>query len=139
MRFLLDTDLISDSTKAVPSARAAAWRKQHDDGEFFISAITLGEIQYGISRKAPGRDRRRLEIFLQGLVEAFSGRILAVDRAVAGAWGELRAPAERAGRPLPLVDGLLAATAKVHDLVVATGNSKDFSASGVRMINPFQD
>jgi len=91
VRFLIDTDLISDSTKPAPSEKAANWRKQHGDEHFYLSVITPGEIEYGIARKPPSRDRRRLENFLRELVQAFSGRILPVDQAVATVWEELRA------------------------------------------------
>ena len=139
MSFLLDTDLISDSTKPLPSEKAANWRRRHEDGNFFLSVITLGEIEYGIARKVPSRDKRRLEAFLRELVLAFSGRILPIDQAVTSVWGKLRAEAERHGRPLPMVDGLLAATAKFHGLTIATGNTSDFSATGVPLVNPFLD
>jgi predicted nucleic acid-binding protein len=139
MRFLLDTDVISDSIKPKPSVRASEWRNKYNDEDFYISVITFGEIEYGIARKAPGQGKRRLEQFFTELTAAFSGRALPVDAAVASTWGLLRAQAESQGRPMPMADGLLAATAKYYGLTLATGNTKDFSAAGISLVNPFVD
>jgi len=101
-----------------------------------LSVLTLGEIEKGIHALPPGPGRRNREIALVALRHRFAGRILPVDDRVAAKWGELMGEAERIGHPLPAVDNLLAATAVVRDLTLATRDTGDI-APGVRVFNPF--
>lgn len=105
-----------------------------------ISVLTLGEIRKGILTLAPGRRRDRLEQWLSvSLGRQFSSRILPVDDGVALAWGRLSAEGRQAGRPLPVVDGLLLATAEVHGLTFVTRNERDCADRGVDILNPWAD
>ena len=103
-----------------------------------VSIITLAEIQKGIELLAEGRRCAQLERWLaQDLETWFSGRILPVDRKVAMRWASLVAHGSRAGRPLPTVDSLIAATALAYGLMIVTRNTKDFEGIGATIVNPW--
>ncbi len=111
------------------------WFNELSDDEIFLSALTIGELQRGVTRIGR-RDRAAAEAiggWLGGLVRSYGERILPVDLPVAREWGRLNVP-----DPLPVVDGLLAATAKVHHLVLATRNVRDVEGTGVDVLNPFE-
>jgi predicted nucleic acid-binding protein len=133
--FLIDTNVISELRKADRcDARVARWFRSLDDDEIFLSVLTIGEIRRGIDniQRRDARSAAALNRWLRGLVESFQNRILMVDRSVAEEWGRLSAPS-----PLPVIDGLLAATAKVHGLSLATRNTRHVVRTGVSCINPF--
>ena len=135
MSFLLDTDVISELRKRDRIDEGVEqWFSDVDDVEVFISVLTVGEIRRGIE-SIRRRDRERalaLSRWLHGLVTQFESRLLSVDRNVAEEWGRLNAAAT-----LPVVDGLLAATARVHGLTLVTRNTRDVSRTGVPCFNPF--
>lgn len=133
--FILDTMVVSERTKPKPNPNVRAWLNTIEPASQFLSAISIGEISFGIRRMAPGRDKRRLEAWLSGeLVPLFAGRILSVDLHMAERWGVLR---HEVGRSLSAADSLIGATALVHSLAVATRNERDFLDLGVRVINPW--
>jgi toxin FitB len=134
--YLIDTNVISELRKG-PRAdrRVADWFAGLAEDDLYLSVLTIGEIRKGIERIRL-RDRRAaasLERWLREVLEAHRDRILPVDGAVAEEWGRLNVP-----DPLPVVDGLLAATATVHGLVLATRNVRDLRRTGVRLLNPFE-
>lgn len=134
MRYLLDTNVVSEARKKKPNAGIIAWMESVPSEEIYLSALTLGELKKGaalLRRKDP-RAAESLENWIQGIQDQFSGRILPVDEEVAAVWGELNAI-----RPLPVIDSLIASTAKVHGMTVVTGNEADISGLGVFVINPF--
>ena len=137
MRHLLDTNIVSELRKGARCDRAvAAWeRAELVPYGGAISVLTIGEIRKGIDliAKRDSRQAARLELWLTGLFRDFANRILPVSREVAEEWGRLNAQ-----RPLPAVDSLLAATAQVHALILATRNVDDLRAIGVKIVNPFQ-
>lgn len=104
-----------------------------------LSAIVLGETFRGISQLEPSRRRERLEAFYQGIVRDYRDAVLPVTLQVAESWGEITAVARRGGRVLHPADGLIAATALVHDLTLWTRNTADFDGTGVRLFNPWED
>jgi toxin FitB len=132
--FILDTMVVSERTKTRPDPNVRAWLDALEPQQQFISVITVGEIRFGIDRMPAGSHQRRLEIWFDELVPFFTGRIIPVDLAVAKRWGRLR---HDAGRSVSAADGLIGATAHVHNLAVATRNEHDFSDFGVRVINPW--
>jgi len=134
VRYLLDTDVVSQTRKKKPDAGVAAWLEAVPTEELYISVLVLGELKKGaalIRRKDP-RAAESLENWIQGIRDQFSARILPVDEEVAAIWGELNAI-----RPLPVVDALIASTARAHGMTVVTGNEADISGLGVFVINPF--
>jgi len=103
-----------------------------------LSVLTLGEIRKGVAALAHGKRRTRLETWLAvELKPRFSGRIVPIDDAIADLWGQLAYDAKRQGRTLPIIDGLLAATALQLDLTIVTRNSSDFAATPVPVLNPW--
>jgi predicted nucleic acid-binding protein len=133
--FLIDTNVISELRKgqrANPQVRR--WFSRTKDDRMFLSVLVLGEIRRGIEiiRRRDAAAAAALERWLAGVLRVHADRILPVDAAVAEQWGRL----DTAGR-LPVVDGLLAATALVHDLTLVTRNVKDVARTGVEVIDPF--
>jgi predicted nucleic acid-binding protein len=138
--FLIDTNVLSEYNRpGGPDAGVKRWLETTDRQSQHVSVITLAEIQKGIELLAEGKRRAQLEQWLRQDLEAwFSGRILPVDRQVAGRWASLVAQGARAGRHLPTVDSLIAATALAYDLTIVTRNTRDFEGIGVTIINPWE-
>ena len=137
MSYLLDTNVISEVVQRKPDRKVITWLQQLPDDALFISVLTLGEIRSGVERLRDGKRREKLRLWLEhDLVDWFGGRVLTVDTAVADRWGRLLAAA---GRPLPTIDSLLAATALHHELRLVTRNTKDFAIPGLELINPWDD
>lgn len=135
MSWLLDTNVISELARPTPDAKVAQWLSAHED-ELFLSVLTLGEIQKGITRLPDSRRRRRLTRWLDSEIRPwFSGRLLPVDETVSLRWGRMLAEAER---PLLAVDSLIAATALNHGLTLATRNTADMARVGVSLFNPWE-
>lgn len=137
MKWLLDTNVVSEPGKRRPHAKAMAWLESVDEVDCALSVLTLGEIEKGIHALPIGTDRTRHEAGLKALRVRFAGRTLEVDDAVAAKWGALLGESERIGRPLPALDNLIAATAVIHDLTLATRDTRDISPS-VAVFNPFE-
>jgi len=134
--FLLDTNVISEFGATTPNPAVLAWLNLTPTQECRISVVTIGELQAGVTKlEARGRTRRAGQIreWIDALESQWANRILPIDIETAKAWGALRG----AGRTMPMVDSLLAATAIVHDLSVVTRHTKDFEDTGVRLINPW--
>lgn len=138
MSWLLDTCAISEYAKRAPNRNVIAWLDAQDELSLFISVITLGEIEKGILklRATDAHRSQKLTAWL-GLVEQrFSGRILPLDSASLHVWAQLSANAELAGTPLPVMDGLIMATAQCYGLTVVTRNAQDF-AHYPQVLNPW--
>jgi len=137
--FLIDTNVLSEYNRPEgPDAGVKRWLETTERQSQYVSVITLAEIQMGIELLAEGKRRLQLEQWLKQDLEVwFSARILPVDREVAGRWASLVAQRARAGRPLPTVDSLIAATALAHDLTIVTRNTRDFEGIGTTLINPW--
>lgn len=137
--FLLDTNVISELIKSEPDGNVLRWINETDETVLFLSVLTLGEIRNGIERLNSGKRRGRLESWLRvDLRLRFQDRILTVDEAIAERWGALSATAAKKGRPVPVIDGLLAATALHHDLMLVTRNDRDVSGTGVPTLDPWK-
>ncbi len=138
MSWLLDTCAISEYAKKAPAAKVIAWLDEQDETSLFISVITLGEIEKGILKlRATDASRSQKLTAWLGLVEQrFSGRILPLDTAALHVWAQLSANAELAGKPLPVMDGLIMATAQCHGLTVVPRNVQDF-AHYPQVLNPW--
>ena len=135
MKFLLDTNVVSEARRPQGNADVRSWLSSAPGDSLFLSVLTVGEIRRGIERL-----RRRdevqasvLEQWLDTLRRDYADRLLPVTSDIAEEWGRLNVP-----DPLPTVDGLLAATAAVHGLTLVTRNTADLAGTGVRLLNPFQ-
>lgn len=140
MKMLLDTCVLSEFIAKQPDAGVVGWLGEQDEDRLFISTITLGELQYGVARLPASQRRERLAQWLAtDIVERFDGRVLVVNAAVMLRWGDIRAQLEKAGRPLPAIDMIIAATALTHDLQLVTRNVRDYAGTNVRIINPWSE
>ncbi|MEI6761633.1 MAG: type II toxin-antitoxin system VapC family toxin [Betaproteobacteria bacterium] len=134
MSYLVDTNALSELRRKQPQPEVVAWFTERPRQTLYLSVLTLGEIRKGIERLDAARQQPLLDWLEVELPNYFLGRLLAIDAHTADRWGRLLA---RAGRPLPAVDSLLAATALQHDLTLVTRNTADFAGTGVRLINPW--
>ena len=132
----MDTNVISEVRKGLRcDPNVSKWYAGLEESQLYLSVLSIGEIRRGVELK-PGRDlnqARVLDDWLGEVMQRFSTRILAVDAKVADTWGQFYAI-----RPVPVVDGILAATAMVHDLTLVTRNVSDVSGLGVQILNPFR-
>ena len=136
MSYLLDTNVLSELRRKQPDAHVVQWLERVASVSLYLSVLTIGEIRKCIESMAQGERRQSYLDWLEiELPRFFSGRVLPVDAAVADSWGRLTASA---GRPLPAIDSLLAATAITHGLVLVTRNEKDFQHPGLTVINPWK-
>lgn len=137
MSYLIDINVLSELRRKSPDPGVVGWFSQRPPTTLHLSVLTLGEIRKGIEGVDDEVRRQSLIDWLEtDLPTFFTGRILSVDGAVADRWGRMIAPA---GRPLPAIDSLLAATALEHDMVLVTRNIKDFVDLPVRIFNPWSD
>ena len=138
MSWLLDTCVISELVKPRPTAAVVAWIEACEEETLYLSVITIGELEKGIARIPLSAKRAKLQSWVRrDLAERFRGRLLAIDQPVATRWGALAGESEVRGKPLPVVDGLIAATSLEHDLTVVTRNTDDFKRCGARCLSPW--
>lgn len=137
--FLLDTNVISELIKPRPEANMTAWIEGTDESLLYLSVLTLGEIRRGIAALPQSRRRASLEAWLdKDLRSRFEDRILTIDQEVADRWGLLTAAARSSGIVLPVIDGLLAATALEHNLTLVTRDTGQIPSMGVAVFNPWE-
>ena len=137
MTYLLDTNVLSETRKRQPASGVANWVAATPPDRMHVSVLTLGEIEQGIARVRGRGDRQQasaLERWLRDVETGFEDRILPVTLPVAAAWGR-----QQYAHPLPVIDALIAATARIYGLTVVTRNVKDFELAGVLVLNPFAD
>ena len=137
MSYLIDTNIISEVRKGERcDTHVSAWYASIVDDDLFLSTLVLGEIRKGVELARP-RDAGKaaaLERWLREVETAFAGRVLGIDNAVSDQWGRMSAI-----RPVPVIHGLLAATALVNGLTLVTRNDRDVAGLGALVLNPFED
>jgi predicted nucleic acid-binding protein len=139
MSYLLDTCVISEFIAKQPSEKVVGWLTQLDPETVFLSAVTVGEIQKGIERLSASKRKEALREWLKDdLLVRFRDRLLPLETGEMLTWGTLMGRIEAKGKPMPLIDSLIAATALHHDLVVVTRDEGDFAPSGVKILNPWK-
>jgi predicted nucleic acid-binding protein len=137
MSYLLDTNVLSELRRKQPNKGVSSWFAQRPASSLYLSVLTLGELRKGIDGVQDDARKLALSDWLQHELSLFFlGRVLSIDEQVVDRWGQLVAAA---GRPLPAIDSLLAATALVHGLHMVTRNAKDFEGLGLDVINPWTD
>jgi len=133
--YLLDTNVLSELVRPRPEARVLEWFREVPDEALHVSVLTLGEIRSGIERLGSGARREKLRIWLETELSGwFEDRVLPIDAGVTDRWGRLLAAT---GRPVPAVDGLIAATALHHELRLVTRNAADFTFPGLEVVDPW--
>jgi predicted nucleic acid-binding protein len=136
VKYLIDTNIISEVRKGKRcDANVARWYEKIEDASLYLSVLVIGEIRKGIEkiRFKDAVQANAIENWLVAVDKAFGERILPVDRAIANEWGRLNA-----SRPLPVIDGLLAATAKIHRMTLVTRNTANIDDLGVHIFDPFE-
>ena len=136
MSYLVDTNIVSEIAQPKPRTEVLDWLEGVPPSALHMSVLTLGEIRKGVESLGTGRKKERLRLWLeQALRGWFEDRVLPVDEPVADRWGRLLAVA---GRPLPAIDSLIAATALAHGLRLVTRNTKDFKRiADLEVVNPW--
>lgn len=135
MTYLIDTNVISEFQRKAPAARVIDWLNERPASSLYLSVLTIGEIRKGVETDSDPLRRLRLLDWLEVQLPAFfAGRVLSIDTTVAQRWGQLVADA---GRPLPAIDSLLAATALAYGMVLVTRNTKDVEGLGLQVFNPW--
>jgi len=138
-RYLLDTNIISNITKPVPSEALLAWMADQADEDLFISSLTVAEIRRGLLEKPAGKKRTQLENWFSGPdgpQALFAGRIVSFDEKAGLIWARLMAEGTTKGRPRSALDMIIAAAAEANDCVLVTANERDFA--GLKIVNPMR-
>ena len=139
MKYLLDTCVISELVKKEPHPSVIRWMDAGEETKMYLSVLTLGELIKGITKLPDGERREKLQSWVSNdLAQRFGPRLLEIDAEISRAWGALLGEAERRGEKLPVVDSLIAVSANVHDLMVATRNVKDMERCQVKVFNPWE-
>lgn len=139
MRYLLDTNIISNILKQQPSAPLTAWMAEQTDEDLFIASLTIAEIRRGILEKPVGKRRDQLQAWFagpEGPQALFAGRVLPFDEKAALLWAQLMANGKARGRPRSALDTIIASVAEANECVVVTDNEKDFA--GIQVVNPLR-
>ena len=134
MRYLVDANVLSEPTKPVPNVRAVEWLR-HNERDIGVDPVILGELRFGILVLPRGKKRTGLEHWFNTGVRRLQS--LTWDAETGLRWAQLIAALRLSGRAMPIKDSFIAATALLHDLIVATRNRTDFEKAGVRIVDPF--
>jgi predicted nucleic acid-binding protein len=137
---VLDTNVFSEILRPRPDRHVVAWLARQDGADIRFTTVGEAEVLYGLALLPPGRRRDDLADAIEAILEDdFRGRILAFDRAAALAYATIAASRRAAGRPISSLDAQIAAIARVHEAVVATRNTRDFTGCGIDVIDPWSD
>ena len=137
--YLLDTNVVSEYSRvSPPDIRVKRWVDAQDEEALYLSVLTFGEIRKGTALLPAGEKRTYLERWVDiDLPARFASRLLPINSQIAELWGVMAAEAQLKGIAMPIIDGLIAATAKHHELTIATRNEKDFRMWGIPVVNPW--
>ena len=139
MNYLLDTCVISELVKPAADENVTSWISDGPEETIHLSVITIGEIQKGITKLPASAKKHQLQSWLDNnLIERFENRIVPIDQKVARMWGKILAQAEKKGRQIPAIDGLIAATGLAYDMTVVTRNVSDIQVDGLYVFNPWE-
>jgi len=139
MKYLFEPCVISELVSKQPSVRVVEWVDSLDPDDVYLSVLTIGEIIKGIEKLPNSRRKTELQTWLkEDLLVRFRGKIIPVDTDVIMEWGILSAQVESVGKPMPAIDSLIAATAKANQLTLITRNVRDFEATGMKVLNPWE-
>jgi len=139
LRVLIDTSVVSELQRKAGRAQVRSRVESIRTQDLFMSVVTLGELNRGVSRLSAGKKKGLLRAWILTLEQEYGDRILCVDSDTARIWGELTAAAQERGKTIGAADGLIAATGIRHGLHVMTRNVGDFSGTGAMVINPWED
>lgn len=139
MKYLLDTCVISELIKIKPNENVVNWVSKNNDQDLYLSTITFGEINKGIEKLSNFAKKTKLHNWVEHeLKERFKNRILPINLDVAMIWGRIQGKAELVGKPMPAIDGLIATTGIVYDMVIVTRDVSDMQQSNAELFNPWE-
>jgi hypothetical protein len=139
VKYLLDTNVISELIKRNPNHLVVRWIDERDESDLFLSVVTVGELQKGIMKLGDQSRAEQLQTWVnQELAKRFAGRVLPIDLDVAFTWGRMQGISEKGGLKLPVMDSLIAATAITHSLIVVTRNVHDIERCQAAVHNPWE-
>lgn len=139
MKFLLDTNVISEAKQKKPNEKVLEWLDAQDESKIYLSVLTIGEIRKGIGRLESGKKKAELDEWLEKLRNRFARRLLPLSEKTFLVWGKMCGEFENKGIVRSALDSLLEATALEHDLILVTRNVKNFQNSQVAILNPWED
>ena len=135
----MDTNVISELIRPKPEIFVTSWLEKTDEGLLYLSVLTPGEIRKGIAALPDAARRSLLEAWLEkDMRDRFTGRILPITEEIADRWGQMSGRVQSNKYTLPVIDGLLAATAQHYNLILVTRNVKDVTRTGVEFFNPWE-
>jgi len=141
LKYLLDTNIISEFVSKKPSQKVLDYVNSLDENDIYLSVITIGEIRFGIEKLDKDNQKKKIKMLSDwlenDLMQRFNGRILDVDLQVMLKWGEVNAQLQKLGKPMPIMDSLIASSCLAKELILITRNEKDFYSFEIEMINPF--
>jgi predicted nucleic acid-binding protein len=135
MIYLVDANVLSEPTKQTANPRVVTWLNSNESN-LIVDSIIIGELRMGILALPRGRKRDRLEQWYEAVIETID--CISWDATISQRWAALVVALKQKGETVPLLDGMIAATALQHDLIVATRNTRDFQKTGVKTFNPFE-
>ncbi len=139
MRYLLDTCILSELTKTSPNEHTLSWIQRQNSDNLYISVITAGELHRGIHKLPRSKKKKNLTTWFESIIEHYKERIIPFDLECSLTWGDMIAQCEKGGSPLAAIDSIIAAQALHYGLVLVTFNVKDFTASGINLINTLEN
>lgn len=135
MKYLVDANVLSEPTKQQPASHVVDWIRNHEL-DLVVNPIIIGELQFGILLRPAGKRRTQLIRWFEGAIKHL--HVIDLDSGTADAWAKLLASLRRKGRAMPIKDSLIAATARQHELTIATRNLTDYRHAGVKLVDPFE-
>ena len=139
MKYLLDTCIISETSRPRPDARVMEWIESVDESDLFVPAVVFGELRKGVERRNDDPKKLALTRWLDDCREIYGDRIVPFDYEVSNLWGKEVANLQRAGKTPPVIDSQIAATALCHGMTLVTRNVRDMADFAIQLLNPFQD
>jgi predicted nucleic acid-binding protein len=136
---VLDTNVVSELMRADPAPAVLAWLRQNSGAGLYTTAVTVAEIRYGIAQLPEGQRRESLHQAANEVFAAFPRQVLPFDLAAASSYADVVAGRDRAGQPIDGFDAQIAAICRSHVAALATRNTRDFTDTGIEVIDPWQD
>ncbi len=138
MKYLLDTNIISEFISQTPNKNVIDYILTLNENDLYLSVITIGEIKAGIEKLDNGSKKEKLLHWLENdLLNRFQDRIVDIDTTVMLQWGSINNRLKQLGKPLPIMDSLIGATSEIKDFILITRNEKDFKNLNIKVVNPF--
>ena len=141
MIYLLDTNIISEFVSKKPNQKVLDYINLLDENDIYLSVITIGEIRFGIEKLDKEHQSKKIEMLSNwldnDLMQRFEGRIVNIDKQTMLKWGEINGQLQKMGRPIPIMDSLIASSCLAEGFVLITRNTKDFYSFEMEMVNPF--